>query len=453
MGFTPLCNALFATKGLFPNIPDIFLSNGARFYLDIGKHPEYSTPEARDLDDLVYAVAAGHRIIDDAANNAEVKYRSDGKDVRIKVFAYNWHRNNIEILIESALNVGLEQTVGTHENYLLSRSVPFKTLVSILLPFFSTRVIYSGSGLVLPEQYGRFEISSRAGFIQENVSFSTETSRGICNTRDEPHADKKRFRRSHVIVGESLMSDFQKKLTYGTTRLVYALIELISQSGNNPLKEVCGLRDPVGTLQQISKDLTLTQEVCDYGKNRHTAIRTNRQYFEAVSSNTYLDTIRQMVGSYDFDWTVYHWDRVLSSLEKDPMSLHKELDWVIKLSNFQEMISSKGSKWDEMAPKLHQAYHRVHPENQLFEGLVKMGKVMVLHPDRKHRIQQAMDNPPNGTRAEARVRIMKELLEGGIYFDADWSTINMINQSRVMMPDPRIPNVDYYPPTVLHKSQ
>src|SRR3546814_971097 len=78
----------------------------------------------------------------------------------------------------------------------------------MFIPFLISRQITSGAGKVVATAHGAsYAVSQRADHIWEGVSSATTRSRPIINTRDEPHADAERYRRLHVIVGDSNMSE------------------------------------------------------------------------------------------------------------------------------------------------------------------------------------------------------------------------------------------------------
>jgi proteasome accessory factor A len=56
---------------------------------------------------------------------------------------------------------GKGNSYGYHENYMLSRSVPFERIVKTLAPFFVTRLIYAGAGKVGAENQTNFTESCR----------------------------------------------------------------------------------------------------------------------------------------------------------------------------------------------------------------------------------------------------------------------------------------------------
>ena len=188
---------------------NVFLENGARLYLDVGSHPEYATPECDSIADLVVHDKAGERILEHLVNSAEARLREEG--IRGVVFLF---KNNTD----SAGN-----SYGCHENYLTSRRDDFGHYAEVLIPFLVSRQIYAGSGKVLQTARGAmYCISQRAEHIWEGVSSATTRSRPIINTRDEPHADAERFRRLHVIVGDSNMSEYATFLKVGATSILLA---------------------------------------------------------------------------------------------------------------------------------------------------------------------------------------------------------------------------------------
>src|SRR6266481_3207767 len=190
---------------------NVFLENGARLYLDTGFHPEYATPECDDITDLVIHDKAGERIVEDLLHQAEKRLREDGISGHILLF-----KNNTD----SAGN-----SYGCHENYLVSRDVSFQRLAEGLIPFFVTRQIFAGAGKVLQTPRGfHYCLSQRAQHICQEISGATTSSRSIINTCDEANADAEKYRRLHVIVGDSNMSEVATYLKVGTTALILDMI-------------------------------------------------------------------------------------------------------------------------------------------------------------------------------------------------------------------------------------
>jgi proteasome accessory factor A len=379
--------------------PDVFLENGARFYQDIGCHPEYATPECDNVSDLVSHDKAGERIIERLSIAAERKMQADGFLGRISIF-----KNNTDTP---------GNTYGCHENYLMDRRVSFRQLASQLIPFFVTRQVFAGAGKVKSTNQGGYAISQRAQHIREEISIATTTARGIINTRDEPHADREKYRRLHVIVGDSNMSEFATYLKIGTTAIVLRMIE------DNFIKQRLALRDSVRAIQQISEDVTCTRKVeLENGKRlsgvemQWEYLECARQYFEQAESDPITDQI------------LARWEYVLTCLETDPMQLDRELDWVIKKKLIETYVASRQLKWNSAKVlMLDLQYHNIRPELGLYYKLEKDGRVERIVSD--DAIEHAMHHPPETTRAKFRGRFVKLANERKILCGVNWSYIQL----------------------------
>ena len=172
---------------------NVFLANGSRLYLDVGSHPEYATAECDSLRQLVAHDKAGERIIEGLVVDAQKRLREEGIAGDIYVF-----KNNTD----SAGN-----SYGCHENYLVGRARRVPTS-----PTCCSRSSSAGRSPAAPARSCHLQgrhvcVSQRADHIWEGVSSATTRSRPIINTRDEPHADAEHYRRLHVIVGDSNMSE------------------------------------------------------------------------------------------------------------------------------------------------------------------------------------------------------------------------------------------------------
>ena len=379
--------------------PDVFLENGARFYQDIGCHPEYATPECDDVSDLVSHDKAGERIIERLSVAAERKMQADGFLGRISVF-----KNNTDTP---------GNTYGCHENYLMDRRVSFRQLASQLIPFFVTRQVFAGAGKVKSTNRGGYAISQRAQHIREEISIATTTARGIINTRDEPHADREKYRRLHVIVGDSNMSEFATYLKIGTTAIILRMIE------DNFIKQRLALRDSVRAIQQISEDITCTRKIeLENGKRlsgvemQWEYLECAKQYFEQAESDPITDQI------------MARWEYVLTCLETDPMQLDRELDWVIKKKLIETYVASRQLKWNSAKVlMLDLQYHNIRPELGLYYKLEKEGHVERIVSD--DAIEHAMHHPPETTRAKFRGRFVKLANERKILCGVNWSYIQL----------------------------
>ena len=390
-------------EGLIPNSwpSNAFLVNGARFYQDTGCHPEYSTPECDNVLELVVHDKAGERLLESCLPIAEKRLKDEGLSGDIYIF-----KNNTD---------SMGNTYGCHENYLMRRDLDFWKVTEQLIPFFVTRQIYTGSGKVLKVS-GKchYFISQRAQHIHEKTSSSTTSSRSIINTRDEPHADAERYRRLHIIVGDSNMSEYATYLKVGTTALVLSMIE----EGFTVMG--VELEDPVKALREISRDTTLKKRVRLEGGKEVTAIEVQRAYLERakqyVASSDDLDDVAIDI--------LEQWEYVLDELEEDPQHLCRELDWVIKREVMLSYMEKKGCGWDDpRIAMMDLQYHDVNRSRGLFYLLEK--QELVERVTSEEEIQRAMYTPPQTTRAKIRGDFIRFAKEKNRSYTVDWTYLKL----------------------------
>jgi len=393
---------------------NVFLDNGARLYLDVGSHPEYATPECDDLAELVAHDKAGERILENLLKSAERRLHEEGITGDIYLF-----KNNTD----SAGN-----SYGCHENYLVSRVGEFQRIAEILIPFLVTRQIFTGAGKVLQTPRGaRYTISQRAEHIWEGVSSATTRSRPIINTRDEPHADAERFRRLHVIVGDSNMSEWTTLLKVGTTDLVLRMLE-----EGQTMRDLT-LENPIRAIREISHDLDFKQPIRLSAGREMTALEIQRSYHEKVVAFTDrhgLDPLRRKV--------LDGWGATLDALEKQDLdALDGKLDWVTKLRLLERFEERDGLTLSH--PKialLDLAYHDVSQDRGLANLLQRKGRLDRVVDDAT--IETATETPPQTTRARLRGEFIKRAKQRRRDFTVDWVHLKLNDQAQrtVLCKDP-----------------
>ena len=379
----------FAREAAIP--PDVethlvnaVLTNGARFYVDHA-HPEYSSPECSDPRQVVLFDKAGERIL---VHSMEAAARSLPNGQGIVVY-----KNNSD---------GKGNSYGTHENYLMDRQVPFARVVQHVMPHFITRQIYCGAGKVGTEATATggidvpFQLSQRADFFEEEVGLETTLKRPIVNTRDEPHADAQKYRRLHVIVGDANLSEVASLLKVGTTAIILSMIE----------DDMFGDRDltyatPVQAIRRVSYDLSLSSAVEMADGRRMTALEVQWEYLDLAkkyAEERGLASVGAEVGAE----VVRRWEEVLTALESDPLSLHRQLDWVAKYRIISVRRERDGLSWsDPTLALMDLQYHDLRPGRSLYE---KLGMERILSEEE---VRVAMTEPPTTTRAYFRGRCLQ----------------------------------------------
>lgn len=394
---------------------NVFLRNGSRLYLDVGSHPEYATAECDDVPQLIAHDRGGERILEGLVVDAQQRLEHEGVPGTIHLF-----KNNTD----SAGN-----SYGCHENYLVRRQGDFARLADVLVPFLITRQVLTGAGKVLPTPKGAvYCLSQRADHIWESVSSATTRSRPIINTRDEPHADAERYRRLHVIVGDSSMAEPTTLLKVGATDLVLRLIE-----AGVPLRDLT-LENPMRAIREISHDPTGSAPVTLASGRTASALDIQEEYLGWVQAHV-LDTIAVTpVVKQVLDL----WERGLRAVRTGRLDLvERELDWVIKLRLIERYRAKHGLSLDDpRVARLDLAYHDISRTEGLYNLLAARGLVerVVSELD----VFEATSVPPQTTRAKLRGDFVRRAQEARRDYTVDWVHLKLNDQAQrtVLCKDP-----------------
>src|SRR3954469_4019207 len=388
---------------------DLVLSNGARFYNDHA-HPEYSTPECTTLRQIVAHEKAGERIMAECARRRNLKL-TDGTEVLL-------FKNNTDFAGHS---------YGCHDNYLIRRDLPWDELVAGVLPFLITRQIFAGAGKLGVEaesagtEPGVFQISQRADFFQTLVSIDTMNKRPLINTRDEPHADPRKFRRFHVIIGDANMSEWATAMKIGTTALVVELIE----RGEAPRIE---LAQPIEALKAISRDPTRSWIVELADGRKISAVDLQRLYLKAAA--------RLGLDNEEYAWLLREWEIALDDLANDIDRTRDRVDWVAKKFLLEALRDEEQLEWsDPWLQAIDLQYHDADPESGLYYELERLGSMRRVVTDEE--ISAAIFSPPETTRAFVRGRAVARF--HGRITGMQWDEIVFQKEnrtSRVALHDP-----------------
>ncbi|WP_344655727.1 Pup--protein ligase [Catenulispora subtropica] len=394
---------------------NVFLRNGARLYLDVGSHPEYATPECDSVRELIVHDKAGERILEGLLADAERRLHEEGIAGDVYLF-----KNNTD----SAGN-----SYGCHENYLVGRHGEFSRLADVLIPFLVTRQLICGAGKVLATPRGAvYCVSQRAEHIWEGVSSATTRSRPIINTRDEPHADAEKYRRLHVIVGDSNMSETTMLLKVGATDLVLRMIE-----AGTTLRDMT-LENPIRAIREVSHDMTGQKKVRLANGREMSALEIQEEYF--TKARDFAEKRGLRTGAVDRILDL--WERTLTAVSTGDLDLiSREIDWVIKYRLIERYRTKHNLAMS--APRVAQldlAYHDISRNRGLYYLLEKRGMVERTATDLE--IFQAKSVPPQTTRARLRGEFIKRAQEQRRDFTVDWVHLKLNDQAQrtVLCKDP-----------------
>lgn len=377
---------------------NMVLGNGARLYVDHA-HPEYSSPEVTNPHDAVVWDVAGDLV----ALAAVRRLAADPELPPINLYKNNTDNKSV--------------SYGSHENYLMPRSVPFGDIGRGLTPFFITRQIMCGAGRVgLGQDSARagYQISQRADFFETEVGLETTIRRPIINTRDEPHATADKYRRLHVIIGDANLSETANYLKFGTTAAVLSLIE----AGVAPRIEV---HDPVAALQSVSHDTSLTGTLRLKDGRRVTALDIQWMYHEAASKLAQETGVGDAVdGDGHTHALLDRWAATLTSLDGDRTAAASSVEWLAKLSLLEGYRQRDGLDWsDARLGLVDLQWADIRPEKGLYHRLLARGRMQRVATEAE--IQRAVGEPPSDTRAFFRGRCVSRF--GHDLVGASWDSV------------------------------
>ncbi len=394
---------------------NVFLANGARLYLDVGSHPEYATAECDDFIELLAQDRAGERILEGLGIEAEERLAQEGIHGDVYLF-----KNNTD----SAGN-----SYGCHENYLIDRNTDFASLAETFIPFLISRQILVGAGKVVQTPRGStYAVSQRADHIWESISSATTRSRPIINTRDEPHADADLYRRLHVIVGDSNMSDTTNLLKVVSAHLVLSMIE------SGTVMRDLTLANPIRAIREISHDTTGTRTVKLANGRELSAIQMQTEYFQKVSEFVARRGIVDPATQQGMEL----WERSIKAVGSGDLHLiDREIDWVIKLRLLERYMRKNDMTLENARiAQLDLAYHDIRRDRGLFYLLERGGAVdSILTPEQ---IDTAKDLAPQTTRAKLRGDFITRAQERRRDYTVDWVHLKLNDQGQrtVLLKDP-----------------
>jgi hypothetical protein len=392
-----------------------FLLNGGRLYLDMG-HIEYASPECLHLHDLVTYEMAGDELLRSSLVALEASDR------------VSFIKNNVDH------HTGA--TFGCHENYLMKREAQFTpSVLGTLLTFLATRQIFTGAGRVgqanplafdfeppQAETPVAFQLSQRADHIVNDIYQWVQFNRAIINARDEPLADYRKYRRLHLLIGDSNMSPFATALKIGTTACVLSLLE------EGRLPKNLSLSDAVQSTRDISRDPTGAWIV--RLENGKTIGGLDIQWQFCELAQKHFGGLNE-----ETDWLLESWSFTLEALGNKPESLIGGVDWITKKWLLETFMESEGLTWDDpWLQSLDLEYHNIDPEKGLFFGVNPAKRIGEWN--NSVRRTEATSNPPANTRAAGRAQAVAWFQKSDQPYVINWDSIACDNRDFLVMGNP-----------------
>jgi proteasome accessory factor A len=392
-----------------------FLLNGGRIYLDMG-HLEYASPECRQLRDAVAYDLAGDQLLQSALESL------GAADSVAFIKNKNDHHTGA--------------TFGCHENYLMRREAQFTpSALGALLAFLATRQIFTGAGRVgqanplafdfevpTSEEAIDFQLSQRADHIVNDIYQWVQFNRAIINARDEPLADYRKYRRLHLLIGDSNMSPFANALKIGTTACILTLLEA------GLLPNDLTLLDAVQATREISRDPHRRWLVELENGNTIGALDVQWRLHDLATGH---------LGGRDeeTDWLLESWRYTLDALSNKPEALLGGVDWISKKWLLETFIEAENLSWsDPWLQSLDLEYHNISPERGLFFSLQPAKRIGEWN--NLVRQQDTTRLPPGDTRASGRAQAVNAFRRDKRPYVINWDSIACENHDFLVMGDP-----------------
>ncbi|VDG76510.1 Pup--protein ligase [Actinobaculum suis] len=396
-----------------------FLENGARLYLDVGAHPEYATAECDSLTDLLANDRAGDEIFADLAQQANAKLAAQGVAGEIHLF-----KNNVDAAGNS---------FGCHENYMLHRRADFRNRIQRLVPFFVTRQIITGAGMLFRAENGEvsYEFAQRSHKMWDAISSASTRARPMINTRDEPHGNAEEYRRMHVIVGDSNIAQATTGLKIATTEALLIMLE------EGAIMPDVALADDMHAIRLTAANLRGQARLELAAGGTTDPISVQERFRDAALGHlerkgylAELDPLRR--------YLLELWTRGLEALKTGNLeSVETEIDWVAKLHLLRRYMDRSGATLaDPRVARLDLAYHDIGPaglRHQMEEtGMLRQ----LISPEE---VAHARQYPPQTTRAKIRGEFVRRGKAARRDIAVDWTSLRLMGaagNSTVLLEEP-----------------
>ncbi|HEY2614543.1 MAG TPA: proteasome accessory factor PafA2 family protein [Chthoniobacterales bacterium] len=247
-------------------------------------------------------------------------------------------------------------------------------------------------------------------------------NRAIINARDEPLADYRKYRRLHLLIGDSNMSPFATALKIGTTACVLSLLE----EGRLPKNLI--LSDAVQSTRDISRDATGAWIVRLENGKTIGALEVQWQFYELAQQH-----LRGT--SEETDWLLESWSFTLEALGNKPESLIGGVDWITKKWLLESFMESERIEWDDpWLQSLDLEYHNIDPRKGLFFGVNPAKRIGEWNDSVRHK--EASYNPPPNTRAAGRAQAVKWFQRTDLPYVINWDSIACDSRDFLVMGNP-----------------
>ena len=192
------------------------------------------------------------------------------------------------------------------------------------------------------------------------------------------------------------------------------------------------LENPIRAIREISHDMTCTRKVRLANGREATALEIQSEYLTRAlryAERRDLSPLeKQALGM---------WEKALTTIEKDPLGQDREADWVIKYKLIEAYRERHGLELtDPKVSLLDLQYHDINRNRGIFYRMQQRGLVERVCDDLE--IDEAVETPPQTTRARLRGEFIRKAKERKRDYTVDWVHLKLNDQAQrtVLCKDP-----------------
>jgi proteasome accessory factor A len=192
------------------------------------------------------------------------------------------------------------------------------------------------------------------------------------------------------------------------------------------------LENPIRGIREIAHDITCRRKIRLANGRELSALDIQWEYLDRVMRHA-----RSPGFSPEVQRAVDRWEHLLTGLEKDPLSLDREVDWVIKYRLLERYREQRGLTLSHpRLAMLDLAYHDVDRKRGVYNMLSRQNMVDRVVTDAD--ISRAVVSPPQTTRARLRGEFIKAAKAKRRDFTVDWVHLKLNDQAQrtVLCKDP-----------------
>ncbi len=381
--------------------PNGMLSNGGRYYEDIGLHPEYATPEDTSFMGTVASEFAGEDIVYDSFVNAQN------------------HNTFHDFILNKRVVDDELHTWGYHMSFSADAEKIPVTSVSLapLGKHLSTMNIFTGAGAVIPTRNGAIYTTAQK-VLNLNTDFSHsshQTDQPLINLRNEALSDDEIYSRVHVTCLDANMSPWATWMKLGTTSIVLRMMEKGYLKNNYFKNEMHRVAIHVAHDTSLERTVTLS----DGSTIRPLDIQGELVLLaEKLAKNEGISTEEYEILS--------EWKRVLVDLASDPEKTSDRVEWVARRKIIKDYMGRHAvSLSDPSVFRLDRSWSHIGPDTI---GTMMRKRVWAKWMPAAESLKHAYLEPPMTTRALGRASLIHRYGESPDHnFTASWSFAELAN--------------------------